>query len=138
MNKSEIVFNNDLCDQKECGSHCSFKFKIFKLKIMFSSYQMTTLFEESQNYGDYLKAFAMDPKSMILIMMYKSDKDRHNNTRRFKFLDVVDSNKVLANIQVKNLEIIGRMRLGLYTISDGHFYFDNEVIKIRYDVLRQP
>lgn len=23
-------------------------------------------------------------------------------------------------------------------MCDGHFYFDNEVIKIRYDVLRQP
>lgn len=51
---------------------------------------------------------------------------------------MVDSNKVLATIYVKNKDMIGRLRLGLYTMSDGHFYFDNEVIKMRYDVLRQP
>lgn len=75
---------------------------------------------------------------MILTIMYKSDREKNNNSRRFKILDTRDSNKVLANIQVKDPEIIGRFRLGKFTMCDGHFYFDNEVIKIRYDVLRQP
>lgn len=71
-------------------------------------------------------------------MMYKSDREKNNGSRRFKILNVKDSNRVLANIQVKDPEIIGRFRLGKFVMCDGHFYFENEVIKIRYDVLKTP
>ena len=70
--------------------------------------------------------------------MYKSDREKINNSRRFKIVNLADSNKSLANIQVKDPEIIGRMNLGMFSMVDGHFYFDNEVIKVRYDVLMQP
>ena len=105
---------------------------------MFSSYQLSTIYEEKLVIGDILRAYSLDPITMILIMMNKSNKDKHNNCRRFKIVDIKDSNKVLANISVKNMEIIGRFRLGMFTLADGHFYFDNEVIKIRYDLLKQP
>jgi hypothetical protein len=103
---------------------------------MFSSYDLSLLFEEKQTPGDILKAFSLDPTQLVLILMYKSDREKINNTRRFKMVNVAESNKCLANIQVKDPEIIGRMKLGKFTMVDGHFYFDNEVIKIRYDVLK--
>ena len=32
-------------------------------------------------------------------------------------------------------ELIGRLLSGLYTFVDGHIYYNNNVIKIRYDLL---
>ena len=36
---------------------------------------------------------------------------------------------------IKNPEIIGRLKSNLYTFTEGHIYFNNKVIKIRYDLL---
>jgi hypothetical protein len=34
--------------------------------------------------------------------------------------------------------LIGRIESGLYTLADGHIYFSNNVIKIRYDLINSP
>ena len=34
-------------------------------------------------------------------------------------------------------ELIGRLLSGLYTFVDGHIYYNNNVIKIRFDILSQ-
>jgi hypothetical protein len=31
--------------------------------------------------------------------------------------------------------LIGRLKSGLYTFADGHMYYNNNVIKIRYDLI---
>ena len=36
---------------------------------------------------------------------------------------------------VTNQILIGRLESGLYTFADGHMYFNNHVIKIRYDLI---
>ena len=38
-----------------------------------------------------------------------------------------------SDIQYKPL--IGRMLSGMYTFVDGHIYYNNNVIKIRYDLI---
>ena len=38
-------------------------------------------------------------------------------------------------MQVKSLEIIGRLKSNLYNFVGGHIYYNNKVIKIRYDLL---
>ena len=40
------------------------------------------------------------------------------------------------NINVAHPDIIGRIKLGLFNLINGHMYFQNKVIKIRYDLLR--
>ena len=44
--------------------------------------------------------------------------------------------KLNAN-KTKILELIGRMKSGLYMFTDGHLYFNNCVIKVRIDLLNQ-
>lgn len=36
---------------------------------------------------------------------------------------------------IKNKTLIGRLESGLYTFVDGHIYYSNNVIKIRYDLI---
>ena len=53
----------------------------------------------------------------------------------FKIYDLVTQEIEFA-IQIKNKELIGRLLSGLYTFVDGHIYYNNNVIKIRYDLLK--
>lgn len=41
------------------------------------------------------------------------------------------------SVMIKDRELIGRLISGLYTFVNGHIYFNNNVIKIRYDLLKQ-
>ena len=38
---------------------------------------------------------------------------------------------------VKTREIIGRLKSNLYIYTDGHIYYNNKVIKIRYDLIEK-
>lgn len=37
---------------------------------------------------------------------------------------------------IKNKPLIGRLASGMYTFVDGHIYYNNNVIKIRYDIVQ--
>ena len=38
-------------------------------------------------------------------------------------------------MQIFNVNIIGRLKSNLYNFVGGHIYYNNKVIKIRYDLL---
>jgi|APSaa5957512535_1039671.scaffolds.fasta_scaffold198066_2 hypothetical protein len=38
-------------------------------------------------------------------------------------------------MRLKSPEIIGRLKSNLYNFVGGHIYYNNKVIKIRYDIL---
>ena len=39
------------------------------------------------------------------------------------------------NMLVENPELIGRLKSNLYNFVGGHIYYNNNVIKIRYDLI---
>ena len=43
--------------------------------------------------------------------------------------------KILFESMIKDKSLIGRLSSGMYTFVDGHIYYNNNVIKIRYDIL---
>ena len=45
-------------------------------------------------------------------------------------------NKILYDNQVFDPELIGRLTSMLYCFVDGHIYYNNNVIKMRYDLLK--
>ena len=44
--------------------------------------------------------------------------------------------KFIFEIVLDDSRLIGRLRSGLFDIVDGHVYFNNNVIKIRYDLIK--
>jgi hypothetical protein len=52
----------------------------------------------------------------------------------FKVFDV-DTLTVITDIVIKDEERIGRLKSGLFSLIDGHMYFSNDLIKIRYDLI---
>ena len=41
----------------------------------------------------------------------------------------------MFSMKIMNPEIIGRLKSNLYDLVGGHIYYNNQVIKIRYDML---
>jgi hypothetical protein len=60
--------------------------------------------------------------------------NEHKDIITFKIFDM-NKNVMEADVRLTNEELIGRLLSGLYTFVDGHIYFNNNVIKIRYDLL---
>jgi hypothetical protein len=66
----------------------------------------------------------------------KAPKKRVQKVKWVRIYDL-ENEKVLWNAQVRNKELIGRLKSNLYTLVDGHIYYNNKVIKIRYDLLKK-
>jgi hypothetical protein len=47
----------------------------------------------------------------------------------------LESKKNDIEIVLKNYSLIGRFESGIYKVSNGHIYFGNNVIKMRYDLV---
>lgn len=50
----------------------------------------------------------------------------------------IDLNKTIADIRLKYDTLIGRLKSGLYRVNDGHIYYNNNVIKMRMDLIKSP
>ena len=70
---------------------------------------------------------------LLLTSMKKTG--RYNS---IQISDIDDTSKsALWKGKVKNEELIGRIKSGLFIFIDGHLYYNNNVIKCRYDLLYQ-
>ena len=103
--------------------------------VMFSTYNISTYYQEKILDGEKIIAYAIDPSDDILIIAYKTQKLKAKGAVRFKFYCLV-RDKTLLCLNVTNPDIVGRIKLGLFNLINGHMYFSNKVIKIRYDLLR--
>ena len=56
---------------------------------------------------------------------------------KIKLVDLTSSDEVFYETEIKSKELISRLKCEMYTVLDGHIYYDNKVIKIRYDLIRQ-
>lgn len=65
-----------------------------------------------------------------------SPKKKGVKTFSVKIYDV-ENEKILWNNRVQNPELIGRLKTGLFLLTDGHLYYNNKVIKIRYDLINK-
>lgn len=44
----------------------------------------------------------------------------------------------IYEIKIDLEHLIGRLTSGIFDVVDGHIYFSNSVIKIRYDLINSP
>jgi hypothetical protein len=56
--------------------------------------------------------------------------------KTIRIYDIGNQN-TLWNAKVYNQELIGRLKTEFYQFIDGHIYYNNKVIKIRYDLLNK-
>ena len=102
---------------------------------MFSSFQITTLFEHYE-ISSKVKGHAFDFKAMKILLDLKLKNSKNQKGRQLIVWDLIKQKEQTQAILVDK-EIIGRFSSELFILVDGHFYFNNDVIKIRYDQIKK-
>jgi hypothetical protein len=87
----------------------------------------------------------MDPKAEVLNFGVDNTRKRliiltgvkNMKNRRDKFLTIfdIDAEQVIYSTKITDKEIIGRLKSNLYNFTEGHIYYGNSVVKIRYDLI---
>ena len=108
---------------------------IMTLEALFGSYKISEVYRDKDIRAEMLN-FGVDNtrKRLIILTGIKN----HKNTRdKFVTLYEIDTEKTLVSLMVESREIIGRLKSNLYNFVEGHIYYRNKVIKVRYDQLER-
>lgn len=108
-----------------------------KLEINNSDYNIQTVYEH-QSKNEELLSFNFDLGEDKMILLTRSVKKPANQKGDFlyKIFDVGQS-VVLVEGELHSAELIHRLLTCQLMIIDGHIYYGNNVIKLRYDLLQQ-
>jgi len=103
------------------------------LEASFGNYMVTDIYEDKDQRAEILN-FGVDNTEKRL-MILTGIKNRKNKRDKFIAIYCLKSEKVLMKMMVKNPDLIGRLKSNFYNLVGGHIYFNNNVIKIRYDLI---
>ena len=103
------------------------------VEAQFGTYKVTEVYEDKDQRAEILN-FSVDntDKRLLIMTGIKNAKDK-----RDKFITIFDfsKEKVIWTMQIQDVNLIGRLKTNLYNFVGGHIYYNNKVIKIRYDLL---
>ena len=97
------------------------------------NYKLTDVYFDTDYRTEVLNFGVDNTRNRLMILTGK----KNHRSKRNKFITIFDieTQKNLYKIKVTNQEIIGRLKTNLYNFCEGHIYFGNNVVKIRYDLI---
>ena len=101
-----------------------------KVKAQYSVFALSNLYIESEH--KHVKSYSFDSFSNMVTVMFKDKTKNGVASQRFKVY-CLNKQEVLMNFLVDDRDIIGRFVSKMFTLINGHYYFNNNVYKIRYD-----
>ena len=103
------------------------------VQAQFGSYKVTDIYEDKDQNAEILN-FGVDNTSSRLIILSRV---KNPKGKSFKYFTLYSFNrdKIIFQMKIENKEIIGRLKSNLYNFVGGHIYYNNKVIKIRYDLI---
>ena len=124
MTTETIKFNTKLVQ------HSSIKM----LECQFSSFRILDVYQDKDNRAEILNFGVDNSQNRLLVLTGIKNKKE----KRDKFVTIYDmtSSQVIYTMQIFSKELVGRLKSSLYTFAGGHIYYNNQVIKIRYDLLQ--
>lgn len=110
--------------------------EIKQLNCLFSTIEVIVIYRETGQ-TEKLKTINIDPEANKMIIFSRKTDDRGANLLRKNLMKILDYEKmkIIHESEIKSPELVGRLKTGLYTYSNGHIYYNNNCIKIRYDIL---
>lgn len=135
LNNHQLFFMKDVYTGGEGGIKQTLSCqKIQRLDIGFCTVSVHDVIRDSTTH-EIIKSFNVDQRRNKLIIILKRTAEMpENKTYRFKIY-CLEKNEELYMADLEYKPLIGRLLSGLYTFVDGHIYYNNNVIKIRYDLI---
>jgi hypothetical protein len=69
-----------------------------------------------------------------MIILFKAINSAGYVDHILKILEL-KSTILIQELRIDDEELVGRLKSDIFTFEDGHLYYNNTVIKIRYDLL---
>lgn len=109
--------------------------EIKMMEALFGSYKISEVYCDKDLSAEILN-FGVDNTRKRLIILTGIKNHKNKRDKFITFYDI-DTEKILYHLMIKNREIIGRLKSNLYNFVEGHIYYRNKVIKVRYDQLER-
>jgi hypothetical protein len=74
---------------------------------------------------------------IMLIQQKRPDSETDMVLSTLKLFDITE-NKAFFDVELTIDSLIGRLKSGLCRINNGHIYFNNNLIKMRLDLINSP
>jgi hypothetical protein len=71
---------------------------------------------------------------IILVKQWPNNSKNEKSVHSVILFDAKKKEKIFETV-LTNQGMIGRIKSGLYQLAQGHIYFNNDVIKIRMDLI---
>lgn len=109
--------------------------KVKKALIDCNDIVVTTEFTLTLNNIRIIEMATDNVRNQILLM---NEEFIDDNQQTIKVMNIFDLSlkKVVAEVEVTNKMIVGRLESGLFTLIDGHIYYCNSVLKLRMDLIQ--
>ena len=121
--------------EEERDSGELFAQKIMQYSIEFSHSEKVCVHKEFVN-SEVILNYSVDHVAHKILIFSKLNQLATNRDKKITLYDLA-AKRIIYENEIQNPSLCGRLQSGLYTLVDGHIYFSNDVIKIRYDVINQ-
>lgn len=125
--------NNLIIFTEHFNSQNQTVFSLRQIMVEFSGFETKILYQQKQILSK-VKAFAFDMSANILLLVKKFGKKAKGH-QKLQIMDI-GLNEILYEAKTENSELYGRMKSQNLIFLNGHIYYGNKCIKIRYDLLR--
>jgi hypothetical protein len=109
---------------------------IYMIECLFGSYKKNRVYFDSDPRAEILNYGVDNSKRRLMILTGIKNDSHHKRDKYITFYDL-DNSKKLCCFLVTDREIIGRLKSNLYNFVEGHIYYNNKVIKVRYDLIEK-
>ena len=103
------------------------------VEASFGNYKVTDIYEDKDQRAEILNFGVDNTENRLLILT--GIKNRKGKRDKFITIYCLTSEKIVFQMNVVSEELIGRLKSNLYNLVGGHIYYNNNVIKIRYDMI---
>ena len=135
LSDDKIFFMHTFPEPVRVGKEDVIHSCILMIECLFGSYKKTQVYHDHDSRAEILNYSVDNSKKRLMILT--GIKNTHNKRDKFITFFDLDKSKKVFSLMVTNMEIIGRLKSNLYSFIDGHIYYNNKVIKVRYDLIEK-
>ena len=99
-------------------------------------YQVQTIYKQKIEKEEILSMNYDQGADRVIFLVKELSEDDFSQKKVYRFkIFGIDQQRIIFQTQINFEPLIGKLNSGLFTFVDGHIYYNNNVIKIRYDLI---
>lgn len=111
--------------------------EVVRVNVKYNDYDMTVISKENCDLFDYIDFKIDGANMMMLLILKKVVANSEDEPVYIRIISLNEGSKCVFDDDIHAEDLKGVFKSGHYTLIDGHMYFRNQVIKIRYELMSE-